>query len=108
MLFTLALCSELATSLPSPHFVMEGRDNMEFHVLGVSQICTCEAQHICQSCQGQDYRLRAVNAKLLAGLEGIAAAVTVHPDDSHLGVLDIGAFWEAWPFAREAVEEARK
>ncbi len=42
---------------------------MDTHLLSINQSCTCEADHVCQSCQGQDERLRATNAKLLAALE---------------------------------------
>ena len=52
--------------------------------------------------------------KLLEALEGIKSTVTVLPDDSHngvtplqLGVVDIGAFWEALPALLEAVAEAK-
>jgi hypothetical protein len=63
---------------------MEGRDKMKWshvvegqaiHLLGVSETCTCKARHVCQSCQGQDERLRAVNAKLLEALEGCESAL---------------------------------
>ena len=63
------------------------------HLLGVGQWCSCEAQHVCKSCQGQDDRRRAVNAKLLAALE-IVANRSEDP-----GMASI---------AREAIEEARK
>ncbi len=65
---------------------------MSIHLLGPTQSCTCEAQHVCQSCQGQDERLRAVNAKLLEALVNLLFAPTTAAKDA----------------AREAIEEARK
>ena len=65
------------------------------HPLSVNQSCTCAAHHVCQSCQGQDDRLRAVNAKLLAAAEKILVKWgRLHPDDRAL--------------LREAIEEAKK
>ncbi|KKM75845.1 hypothetical protein LCGC14_1386040 [marine sediment metagenome] len=50
-------------------------------------------------------RYKAQSERRGEALEGIAAAVTVNPDPSHLSVIDIGAFWDAWPLARATIEE---
>lgn len=107
------------------HFIMEGRNKMTWnhvlsgaaiHLLGRNQMCSCEASHVCQSCQGQDDRLRAVNAKLLAALEPFAALLLPHVEANAFQGDDTGVFGinqvkitvGDLRRAREAIEEARK
>ena len=79
------------------------------HPLSVNQSCTCAAHHVCQSCQGQGDHLRAVNAKLLAALEGLVK--TMNEELSALvdtGKVNASKTRFAFTRAREAIEEANK
>ncbi len=62
------------------------------HLLGPTQACSCKAHHVCQSCQGQDERLCAVNAQLLEALANLLFAPTTAAKDA----------------AHKAIKEARK
>ena len=75
------------------------------HPLSVNQSCTCAALHVCQSCQGQDESLRAVNQKLLAALEGLMTHFDPPIWDESC---PCGEGWEPVARAREAIEAARK
>ncbi|KKL66152.1 hypothetical protein LCGC14_2147790 [marine sediment metagenome] len=108
-----------ADTLPSPHFVMEGRDKVvtwnhvvsgaAIHLLGRNQICSCKASHVCASCQGQDEHLRTVNRQLLEALEEWTNHVEQWHQAEQIGggrrCTDCVSLERA---AREAIEEARK
>ncbi len=79
---------------------------MNIHLLGPTQTCSCDARHVCQSCQGQD----DVNAKLLAALE--ASAIERHKDAYPIDNFHALAFEDCRESrcvqARAAIEEAKK
>ena len=76
---------------------------MNIHLLGPTQTCSCDARHVCQSCQGQD----DVNAKLLAALEAGLRTIP-QPQATRRGVTETGQRIIAWKEqARDVIEAAK-